>query len=92
MKVQDVNAKQALVRRLRRIEGQVRGLQSMVEQERDCQEILQQFAAIRSAVQGASLAFLEQYVTNCLVDVEGSDREQRAHLTRELIAVLGKAP
>ena len=58
MKLQDPNAKQGLIRRLRRIEGQLRGVQTMVDEERDCQEILQQLSAIRSAVQGASLAFL----------------------------------
>lgn len=80
------------MQRLRRIEGQVRGVQNMVEQERDCREILQQFAAIRSAVQGANLAFLEQYVADCLEGAECDDREQRERLAHDLIALLGKAP
>jgi DNA-binding FrmR family transcriptional regulator len=93
VKLEDPDAKQVLIRRLRRIEGQVRGVQSMVEQERDCQEILQQLAAIRSAVQGASLTFLEQYVSGCLLeDVEGEDRGQRERLAHDLITLLGKAP
>lgn len=93
MKLQDPNAKQSLIRRLRRIEGQLRGVQAMVDEERDCQEILQQLSAIRSAVQGASLAFLEQYVSSCLLEnTAGDEREQRANLSRELVALLGKAP
>lgn len=65
----------------------------MVEQERDCQEILQQLAAIRSAVQGASLAFVEQYVTSCLLDTAAvDDRNQRERLAHELVALIGKAP
>lgn len=93
MKLQDPNAKQGLIRRLRRIEGQLRGVQTMVDEERDCQDILQQLSAIRSAVQGASLAFLEQYVSSCLLEnTAGDDREQRAKLSRELVALLGKAP
>ncbi len=93
MKLQDANAKQVLIKRLRRIEGQVRGVQSMVEQERDCQEILQQLAAIRSAVQGASLAFLEQYVSGCLLeDAGGEHREQRERLAHELITLISRAP
>ena len=93
MKLQDQNAKQGLIRRLRRIEGQLRGVQTMVDEERDCQEILQQLSAIRSAVQGASLAFLEQYVTSCLLeDAPGEQRGQREKLSRELVALLGKAP
>jgi len=93
MKLQDPNAKQGLIRRLRRIEGQLRGVQTMVDEERDCQEILQQLSAIRSAVQGASLAFLEQYVTSCLLeDASGEQRGQREKLSRDLVALLGKAP
>jgi len=93
MKLQNPDGKQALIRRLSRIEGQVRGVQSMVEQERDCQEILQQLSAIRSAVQGASLTFLEQYVTSCLLDnAADDDRNQRERLAHELVALIGKAP
>lgn len=93
MKLKDPNAKQALIRRLARIEGQLRGVQSMVEQERDCQEVLQQLSAIRSAVQGASLVFLEQYVSGCLLDDATIDeRGQRERLARELVALIGKAP
>lgn len=93
MKLQDPNAKQGLIRRLRRIEGQLRGVQSMVEQERDCQEVLQQLSAIRSAVHSANLVFLEQYVSSCLLENASDDeREQRANLSRELVALLGKAP
>lgn len=92
VKLQDPNAKQALVKRLRRIEGQVRGVETMVEQERECQEILQQLAAIRSAVQGASLAFLEQYVSSCLLEDGADDRPQRERLARELIELIGRAP
>ena len=93
MKLQDQNAKQGLIRRLRRIEGQLRGVQTMVDEERDCQETLQQLSAIRSAVQGARLAFLEQYVTSCLLeDAPGDQRGQREKLSGELVALLGKAP
>lgn len=93
MKLKDPNAKQALIRRLARIEGQLRGVQAMVDQERDCQEVLQQLAAIRSAVQGASLVFLEQYVSGCLLeDTLTDERGQRERLARELVALIGKAP
>ena len=61
MKIQNEKTKQQLMSRLRRIEGQVRGVQNMLNEERECREILQQLAAIRSAVQSTSSAFLEQY-------------------------------
>lgn len=81
------------MKRLHRIEGQVRGVEAMVEQERECQEILQQLAAIRSAVQGTSLVFLEQYVSSCLLeDGAGDDRPQRERLVHELVELIGRAP
>jgi CsoR family transcriptional regulator, copper-sensing transcriptional repressor len=57
MKLQNQEIKKQLLSRLRRIEGQVRGVQGMIDEERDCQEILQQLSAIRSAVQGTSVIF-----------------------------------
>lgn len=93
MELKDPNTKRALIRRLARIEGQLRGVQTMVEQERECQEILQQLSAIRSAVQGASLVFLEKYVSGCLLDDAANDeRGQRERLAHELVALIGKVP
>lgn len=93
MKLQDIKSKQEFIQRLRRIEGQVRGVQTMVEQERDCQEVLQQLAAIRSAVQSANLVFLEQYVSTCLLEDTGEEeRGRRERLAHELVALIGKAP
>ena len=91
MKLQDVEAKEQLIRRLRRIEGQVSGVQAMVNDERDCREILQQLASIRSAVQGASLAFVEEYANRCLLDDSANDRPHREQLLKDLMILLGKA-
>jgi CsoR family transcriptional regulator, copper-sensing transcriptional repressor len=93
MKMNNPQAKQNLLSRLRRIEGQVRGVASMVEGERDCQEVLQQLTAIRSAVQGASLAFLQEYASACLLDLDAdSGPVERQQLARDLVTLLGKAP
>ena len=100
MKIQNSEAKKQLVGRLRRIEGQVRGVQSMLEDERDCQEIMQQLAAIHSAVQGASRIFLQEYATTCLLEMDrehptkpGYDhRMEREKMIRDMIALLDKAP
>jgi DNA-binding FrmR family transcriptional regulator len=81
-----------LQKRLRRIEGQVRGVQKMLDEERDCHEIIQQLAAIRSAVQGASLMFMKQYASDCLMNADPSDRASRSMLVDDLIGLLGKAP
>jgi CsoR family transcriptional regulator, copper-sensing transcriptional repressor len=56
--------------RLRRIEGQVRGVQRMVEEGRDCREIVHQIAAMKAALNGITAMVLECYANNCLDDAE----------------------
>jgi DNA-binding FrmR family transcriptional regulator len=100
MKIQNLEAKEKLIQRLRRIEGQVRGVQSMLDGERDCGEIMQQLAAIHSAVQGASRIFLQEYATTCLVELDENGhpendpalREKRQKIIQDMIALLDKAP
>lgn len=58
-------ARQELLRRLRRIEGQARGVQRMVEQSRNCAEIVNQLASIRAATQSATAFLLKQYAREC---------------------------
>jgi DNA-binding FrmR family transcriptional regulator len=100
MKIQNQTAKEKLIQRLRRIEGQVRGVQGMLDEERDCREIMQQLAAIHSAVQGASRIFLQEYATSCLAQLDenitpetGLDvRKQREQIVQDMITLLDKAP
>jgi CsoR family transcriptional regulator, copper-sensing transcriptional repressor len=100
MKIQNPDAKEKLIQRLRRIEGQVRGVQGMLDVERDCREIMQQLAAIHSAVQGASRIFLQEYATACLSELDegvyaetGSAlRGKREKIIQDMIALLDKAP
>lgn len=100
MKIQNPEAKEKLVQRLRRIEGQIRGVQSMLDEERDCREIMQQLAAIHSAVQGASRVFLQEYATCCLAEMDegvqlspGTDlRVKREQIVQDMITLLDKAP
>lgn len=56
----------ALLRRLSRVEGQVRGIARMIEREEYCMDILQQTAALRAAVDSLNLLVLEEHVANCL--------------------------
>ncbi|GGM21083.1 metal-sensitive transcriptional regulator [Deinococcus aerophilus] len=60
--------KQRVLNRLRRLEGQVRGLQKMVDEERPCQEILTLLSGIRSALDATGDAIFEEYVNSCLLD------------------------
>jgi CsoR family transcriptional regulator, copper-sensing transcriptional repressor len=93
MKLENQESKEKLIQRLRRIEGQVRGVQTMLEEERDCREILQQLTAVRSAVNGASRFFLEAYATACLLDIEDpdQDRGKREKVIHEMITFMDKA-
>jgi DNA-binding FrmR family transcriptional regulator len=90
MQLTDENAKDKIVKRLRRIEGQVRGVQSMVSEERSCRDILQQLTAIRSAVQGVSNLVLEDYMSDCIVNLDNKNPESREELLKDLIQMLGK--
>ena len=92
MQLTDHHAKEKLINRLRRIEGQVRGVQSMVNSERNCRDILQQLSAIRSAVQGVSLLLIEDYMSDCFVNLEDKNPQEREDLLKDLIQMLGKTP
>jgi DNA-binding FrmR family transcriptional regulator len=61
-----VKDKEALVRRLHRIEGQVRGIERMVEDERYCVDILTQIAAVRTALERVGLQLLDGHVKHCI--------------------------
>ncbi len=67
--------------RLRRIEGQVRGVQRMVEEGRDCREIVIQVAAIKSALASVNSQVLQCYASNCL----GDEQQPRDRTIAELI-------
>ena len=99
MKIQNPEAKEKLVQRLKRIEGQVRGVQAMLDDERDCREIMQQLAAIHSAVQGASRIFLQEYATTCLTELDEGTHgnavdlsSRREKIVQDMITLLDKAP
>jgi DNA-binding FrmR family transcriptional regulator len=79
--------KDQLLRRLARVEGQVRGLQRMVEEDRYCIDVLTQMAAVQSAVQGVALALLDDHVRHCVLDADADLRDER---TAELMAAVGR--
>jgi len=58
--------KAEMIKRLKRIEGQARGVQKMVEQDRECTEILHQLNAINEAVRSVSRMLVEEYAVECL--------------------------
>jgi len=76
-------SKDDYLKRLRRIEGQVRGLQRMVEQEQYCIDILTQVSAVTKALQAVSLGLLEDHVGHCVVDAARESDEAAAAKVRE---------
>jgi len=58
-------SREAILKRLKRIEGQIRGLHKMVAEERDCESIVTQLAAVRSAIDSAGALVLNNYIKIC---------------------------
>jgi DNA-binding FrmR family transcriptional regulator len=75
-----------LVRRLSRIEGQVRGIARMIEREEYCVDILQQTAALRAAVDALSILILEDHVQGCVRTA--ADRGEADRYVNEVIDVV----
>jgi DNA-binding FrmR family transcriptional regulator len=87
-------SKDEYIKRLRRIEGQVRGLQRMVEEDKYCIDILTQVSAVTSALQSVSLGLLEDHLGHCVVQAaaEGGDvAEQKVREASDAIARLVKS-
>lgn len=85
--------KDEIVTRLRRIEGQVRGLARMVEEEKGCEEILTQLLAVRAALDQAAVRVIDHYMEQCLPEDATAEQlsEARKHLRRtvELLLRMG---
>ena len=64
-----ITEKQAVLTRLRRIEGQIRGLQRLVDEEQYCIDILTQVSAATKALEGVALVLLDQHLEHCLTHV-----------------------
>jgi CsoR family transcriptional regulator, copper-sensing transcriptional repressor len=81
--------KDALVKRLHRIEGQIRGLERMVEDDRYCIDILTQIAAANTALESLALTILDDHVRHCVAGALASgDEEDAAVKTEELLAAV----
>ncbi|MBW6466740.1 MAG: metal-sensitive transcriptional regulator [Brevefilum sp.] len=89
--IKNPQVKTQAIQRLARIEGQLRGVQKMIVEDRDCKDIVQQLIAIRSAVQSASLNFVQNVASECLLDPDQQVDAQAQQATMgELIKLLGK--
>ena len=83
--------KEAYLRRLRRIEGQVRGLQKMVEEDKYCIDILTQVSAVTGALQSVALGLMDDHLGHCVTEAAAEGGEvaaEKVHEASEAIARL----
>jgi DNA-binding FrmR family transcriptional regulator len=80
-------SKEQLTKRLRRIEGQVRGVEGMVEDDRYCIDILTQIGAIQAALDKVALGLLDDHTRHCVMGAEAGDQAAK---TEELMAAVGR--
>ena len=81
---------QKALRRLKNIEGQVRGIQRMVENEKYCVDILTQISAVRAALKSVGLVILKRHIESCVSDAIQSGGEERLQIIDELMSILAK--
>jgi CsoR family transcriptional regulator, copper-sensing transcriptional repressor len=80
--------KDQLGKRLRRVEGQVRGIEKMVEEDRYCIDVLTQISAVQAALDKVALGLLDQHAQHCLI--EGHGDGSSGEMTDELMAAVAR--
>ena len=80
--------KKQLLTRLKRVEGQVRGIERMVDEDRYCIDVITQISAVQAALDKVALGLLDDHARHCIVG--GHSPEQPEELTEELMAAVGR--
>jgi DNA-binding FrmR family transcriptional regulator len=80
-------SKPQLQGRLRRIEGQVRGIEKMVDEDRYCIDVLTQISAVQAALDKVALGLLDDHAQHCVI---GAEPAQQGERTAELMAAVGR--
>jgi DNA-binding FrmR family transcriptional regulator len=80
--------KEQLLKRLRRIEGQVGGVERMIEQDRYCIDVLTQISAIQAALDKVALGLVDDHARHCLLAGHGSGTPEE--MTEELMGAIGR--
>ena len=83
------NDKAELLGRLKRMEGQVRGIQQMIEHDRYCLDVVQQIQAVTAAAREVALLVMEDHLRECVAEAVKENEGETA--IREMMTVLGKA-
>jgi len=84
------DTKDAQLKRLRRIEGQVRGIARMVEEDQYCIDVLTQVSAATKALQAVALGLLDEHLSHCVVDAVAAGGEEREAKLREASAAIAR--
>ena len=79
--------KDQLQNRLHRIEGQVRGIERMVDEDRYCIDVLTQIGAVQAALDKVALGLMDQHAHHCIIDDDSAKAHER---TEELMAAVGR--
>lgn len=79
--------KDQLLKRLARVQGQVRGITRMVEDDRYCIDVLTQIGAIQAALDKVALGLLDDHANHCVIGAADDDRQEK---TAELMAAVGR--
>ncbi|AEV69624.1 metal-sensitive transcriptional regulator [Acetivibrio clariflavus] len=74
--IEQIVSKEEVLKRLRRIEGQIKGIQKMIEEEKQCADILTQVAAARAAINKVGSLILQRYSKTCLQNILKKEREE----------------
>jgi DNA-binding FrmR family transcriptional regulator len=83
-----METREALTRRLKRIEGQVRGLQKMIDEERYCADVLVQIASAQEALSGVGRILLQNHLEHCVTDaIKGGDPAESERVVSELMSL-----
>lgn len=86
----DASLKEANLKHLKRIEGQVRGLAAMIDEDRYCADIIQQCAAVQESLRSVSKNLLKNHLTHCATHAMHGDPTQREAMVEELITLVGR--
>ena len=82
--------KQSLLRRLSRIRGQVEGIRKMVEEDRYCPDILQQFDAVHSALKSTQKELLANHLNRCATSAIERGGEEAEQVREEIVELFGR--
>lgn len=86
----DAGLKAANLKHLKRIEGQVRGIAAMIEEDRYCADIIQQCAAVQESLRSVAKNLLRNHLSHCAHHAMHGDKAQQAAMVSELVALVGK--